>query len=75
MKKALITGANSYIGSSFEKYVSEKYRVDDSLKKADFSHFNIVYHAAGIAHADVGNADEATKDEYYKINTDLSIET
>lgn len=85
MKKVLITGANSYIGVSFEKYVSEKYAdqltidtvdmIDGSWRKRDFSPYDIVYHVAGIAHADVGNVDEAAKKKYYAINTDLAIET
>lgn len=85
MKKVLITGANSYIGVSFEKYVAEKHSdqlmvdtvdmIDGSWRQIDFSPYDIVYHVAGIAHADVGNVDEATKKKYYAINTDLSIET
>lgn len=85
MKKVLITGANSYIGMSFEKYVTEHYSsdlsvttidmIDGSWRKADFSPYDIVFHVAGLAHADVGNVDEATKKEYYAINTDLAIET
>ena len=85
MKKVLITGANSYIGVSFEKYVAEKHSdqlmvdtvdmIDGSWRQIDFSPYDIVYHVAGIAHADVGNVDEATKKKYYAINTDLAIET
>lgn len=85
MKKVLITGANSYIGTSFEKYVQEHYNleffidtvdmVDGSWREMDFSPYNIVFHVAGIAHADVGNVSgEATK-KYYDINTKLAIET
>lgn len=29
---------------------------------------------AGIAHADVGNVDDATKEKYYAVNTDLAVE-
>ena len=85
MKRVLITGANSYIGMSFEKYAAEKYSeqltvdtvdmIDGSWRQKDFSPYDIVYHVAGIAHADVGNVDEATKKKYYAINTDLAIET
>ena len=82
-KKVLITGAGSYIGESFRTYASTHYpslsisaidMLDGSWKKADFSSYNIVYHVAGIAHADVGNVDEATKEKYYKVNTDLAVE-
>ena len=85
MKKVLITGANSYIGESFEKYAVENYRrqlsvdtvdmVDGSWREKDFSSYDIVFHVAGIAHADVGNVDEETKKKYYSINTYLAIET
>ena len=82
-KKVLITGANSYIGESFCKYANEHYPVlkvdtidmiDGSWRDADFSSYDIVYHVAGIAHADIGNVDDATKEKYYSVNTDLTIE-
>ncbi len=85
MKKVLITGANSYIGVSFENYVKEHYAselfvdtvdmIDGSWRDKNFGEFDIIYHVAGIAHADVGNVSEETKKKYYAINTDLSIET
>lgn len=85
MKKVLITGANSYIGCSFEAYVKERYSdelavdtvdmIDGSWRDKDFSGYDIVYHVAGIAHADVGKVDEDTKKRYYAINSDLAIET
>ena len=83
VKKVLITGAGSYIGESFTSYASTHYpslsissidMLDGSWRKADFSPYDIVYHVAGIAHADVGNVDEATKEKYYKVNTDLAVE-
>lgn len=85
MKKVLITGANSYIGVSFENYVKEHYNsylsidtvdmIDGTWREKDFSCYDIVYHVAGIAHADVGNVSEEVKAKYYAINTDLAIET
>ena len=85
MKKVLITGANSYIGVSFDNYVREHHgselsvdtvdMIDGSWRQKDFSPYDIVYHVAGIAHADVGNVSEETKKKYYAINTDLAIET
>ena len=85
MKKVLITGANSYIGVSFENYVKEHHNselsidtidmIDGSWKTKDFSAYDIVYHVAGIAHADVGNVSDEVKAKYYAINTDLAIET
>ena len=85
MKKVLITGANSYIGESFENYVGQYYSdqlsidsvdmIDGLWRQKDFSPYDIVYHVAGIAHADIGKVDEATKAKYYAVNTDLAIET
>lgn len=85
MKKVLITGANSYIGVSFEKYARKYYAaelsvdtvdmIDGSWRQKDFSEFDIVYHVAGIAHADIGNVSDEVKARYYAINTDLAIET
>lgn len=81
-KRILITGANSYIGVSFEKWMEknpECYKIDtlDMLDKnwdnTDFSQYDVVYHVAGIAHADVGSVNEEEKKLYYKINTDLAI--
>lgn len=84
MKKILITGAGSYIGTSFENYMghwSDRYSVDTvdmidgSWREKDFSGYDVVFHVAGIAHADVGHASEETKKKYYAINTDLTVET
>lgn len=85
MKKVLITGANSYIGVSFDNYVKEHYAselnldtvdmIDGSWRERDFSAYDVVYHVAGIAHADVGNVSDEVKAKYYAINTDLAIET
>ena len=82
-KKVLITGTNSYIGESFKAYAKKCYpmlkiddidMIDGSWRKKDFSSYDIIYHVAGIAHADVGNVSEETKEKYYKINTDLAVE-
>lgn len=85
MKKVLITGANSYIGVSFEEYAKKHYgselavdtvdMIDGSWREKDFSGYDVVYHVAGLAHADVGKVDAATKAKYYAVNTDLAIET
>jgi len=81
MKKILITGANSYIGTSFEKWLGqwkEQYKVetvdmiDGTWKDKDFSEFDVVFHVAGIAHV---SSDPKLEDLYYKVNRDLAIET
>lgn len=85
MKKVLITGANSYIGVNFETYAAEHYAkhlsietvdmLGDGWRDVDFGAYDIVFHVAGLAHADVGNVDKATEEKYYAVNTDLAIET
>lgn len=83
MKRILITGANSYIGTSFEKWLQQypnDYSVDtvgtrnEEWKKKDFSGYDVVFHVAGIAHVDVKKASEETKNLYYKVNRDLTID-
>ena len=80
MKRILITGANSYIGTSFEKWMTqwpEEYQIDsvgtrnDEWKGIDFSQYDTIFHVAGIAHQDA-KADQ--EELYYKVNRDLTIE-
>lgn len=80
MKKILITGANSYIGVSFEKYMEkfgDEYSVDtadmigDEWKNKDFSTYSVVFHVAAVVHK------KETKDlvsQYYAVNRDLAAE-
>ncbi len=114
MKKIMITGAGSFIGTSFENYIKNNYpnqyeiSVMDTMtgeivsgenldKKEDdesdsstrnkagdlekdsqtwnFEKTDVVFHVAGIAHADVGKVSEEGKELYKKVNTDLGIET
>lgn len=84
MKRILITGANSYIGMSFEKYMvqwPEKYQVDTvdmidgTWRQKDFSGYDCVYHVAGIAHSDSGKISPEKAKLYYAVNTDLTVET
>lgn len=79
MKKILITGRNSFIGNSLEAWLSKyptDYAIDkisfrnDDWKLKDFSCYDAIVHVAGIAH--VSN-DENLKDNYYKVNRDLTI--
>lgn len=82
-KRVLITGAGSYIGEAFKAYAEKHYTalnvetvdmINPSWRDKDFSAYDIVYHVAGIAHADVGTVSEETKEKYYSVNTDLAIE-
>ncbi len=85
VKKVLITGANSFIGTSFERHIQTHYpngyaietidMVDGTWRDADFSKYDAVFHVAGIAHADTGHVREERKAFYYQVNTDLTIET
>jgi len=81
MKNILITGKNSYIGTSLENWLMrepDKYKVDTvdmkdgSWKEMDFSSYDVVFHVAGIAHV---SSDPKMEDLYYKVNRDLTIET
>ena len=85
MKKILITGANSYIGTSFEKYITENFStefsidtldmIDGSWRRYDFSKYDVVFHVAGIAHSDTRKITKEEKNKYYEVNTNLTIET
>lgn len=85
MKRILITGANSYIGTSFEKYIKENYSddyivdtidmVDGSWCQKDFSGYDSVFHVAGIAHSDRGKISKEKEKLYYAVNTDLTVDT
>jgi len=81
MKRILITGANSYIGTSVEKWLlkeSDKYEVDtidmkdDRWIEKDFSEYDVVFHVAGIAHI---KETKKNKDLYYRVNRDLAYDT
>lgn len=80
MKRVLVTGKNSYVGLSFERWVakySENYLIEkislreDNWKELDFSGYDVVLHVAGIAHV---SSDPKMEDLYYKVNRDLTIE-
>lgn len=86
MKRILITGSKSYIGTSFEKWLNNPkllgmYTVDtidmrgNNWKKYDFSGYETIFHVAGIAHADIGKVTEEQKKLYYRVNCDLAVET
>lgn len=81
--KVLVVGSGSYIGESFCAYAKENHPAltvetvssrNDEWRKADFSQYDVMFHVAGIAHADVGNVDEQTKENYYEVNADLAVE-
>lgn len=80
IKRVLITGANSYVGTNVEKWLKnwpDQFEVDtigtfnEEWKNADFSKYDSVFHVAGIAHVD---AKPKMEPLYRKVNTDLTIE-
>ena len=84
MKRILITGAGSYIGTKVQKWLdaafdgSEKLfmvdavdTIDNHWKQADFSNYDVVYNVAGIAHVKAAKGDEPL---YYAVNRDMVIE-
>lgn len=84
MKKILITGAGSYIGTSFARYLAqwpEKYQVDtvdmldEGWRDTSFAGYDAVYHVAGIAHSDSGPISRERARFYYRVNTELTVET
>lgn len=81
MKKILITGADSYIGTSVEKWLQNsqgEYQIDtvdmkgDGWKTRSFSGYDAVFHVAGIAHV---SADLKMEALYFAVNRDLAIAT
>lgn len=84
MKKILITGANSYIGASFEHHLKQwpdHYQVDtvdmigDGWKEKDFHGYDAVFHVAGLVHLAKAKDDPAQAALYEQVNTVLAIET
>lgn len=80
MKKVLITGKNSYIGTHLkQKLDSQKgmYIIDEldlhnpSWRQFNFSKYDVVFHVAGLAHSTPRKSEEK---HYYEINTDLAYE-
>lgn len=84
MKRILITGAGSYIGGAVENWLNQypnDYIVDtldmqaESWQEYDFRSYDVVFHVAGIAHADISRATKEQQARYYAINTDLAVQT
>lgn len=80
LKKVLITGKDSYIGTSTRKWLEKskgEYEVEeietknDEWKQISYSEYDTVLHVAGIAHV---SSDPNLEDLYYKVNRDLAIE-
>lgn len=84
MKKILITGANSYVGTSFEKWLAQwpdDYCVDtvdmvgEDWKETSFRGYDAVFHVAGIVHIRENKGDAVQRELYHRVNTHLAVET
>ena len=80
MKKILITGKNSYIGTHVKNWLKKdkkQYEVTELDVKTeewlqeDFSKYDTILHVAGIAHV---STNKKLEDLYYKVNRDLAIQ-
>ena len=82
MKKILITGAGSYIGTSVEAWLTQlefnkEYAVDtidvreNRWKNISFIGYDVLLHVAGIAHIKETRKNSSL---YYQVNRDMAIE-
>lgn len=66
-----ITGASGFVGTNLREFLGDKYLIFDYKKGSPILiQENVVIHLAGKAH-DLKNT--STQDEYYKVNTELTI--
>lgn len=79
MKKILITGKNSYIGTSVKNWLlktPDLYEVDTidlrnpEWVNEDFSKYDVVLHTAGVAHI---KETKKNRELYFKVNRDLAF--
>lgn len=80
MRRVLITGKNSYVGTSFKSWLKKnenQYEVEEietqneEWKQKSYSGYDTVLHVAGIAHV---SANPKLEGLYYQVNRDLAIE-
>jgi len=80
MKNILITGKNSYIGTSLENWLMrepDNYNLDtldmkdESWKENDFSIYDVIFHVAAVVHQ---REKPEMEDLFFKVNRDLPIE-
>lgn len=83
MFRILLTGANSYIGTSVENYLAQwpdEYHVDTvdmidgSWREISFAGYDSVFHVAGIAHIITKKLDDQARERYWKVNALLPVE-
>ena len=74
-KNILLTGANGFIGSYFQKTYGEKYNIktfsflNDDIKTLDLSNTDTIIHLSALVHQMGG----ATKEEYHKVNVENTL--
>ncbi len=80
MKRVLITGKNSYLGTHVKERLErtpDRYQVeeldlkDGCWREKDFSGYDCIYHVAGLAHS---TPKDSEKDLYYQVNTELAYQ-
>lgn len=79
MKRVLITGLNSYVGTEFKKYIDDLYSDEISVSfvnvrnskwtEKDFQNYDVLFHVAGIVH---NKNKKDNKKIFYEINRDLT---
>lgn len=84
MKRILITGAGSYVGTAVARYLAQwpdRYRtdtvdmVDGSWRETSFRGFDAVFHVAGIVHMAQTKDDPGQAELYDRVNHRLAVET
>ncbi len=89
MKRVLLTGVNSYIGTNLEHYLQvynakldrEGYHVEcisqrtGEWESTDFSVYDTVVDVTGIAHVDITKATREEIARYYEVNWKLAVKT
>src|SRR5450759_5019064 len=76
MTKILITGAKSFVGTSFRKFSQFENTDEISLyenkpEDIDFSRYDVILHLAAIVH----QSKKISESEYFKVNRDLCLRT
>lgn len=89
MKKVLLTGVNSYIGTNLKRYLQEynlqqggEYYIvkcisqrNPAWEQEDFSGYDTIVDVTGLAYTDVNRLSEDIRQKYYDINWRLAVKT
>ena len=80
--KILITGQNSYTGTNLANHLlAHGHKIKflslhgQDWENENFSEFDSIFHAAGIAHDDAKKINDSSKDLYFAINSNLAYNT